>query len=110
MFRLAAAFAGVIATTQALDVYANNRVMAWEDEEDDEELPEKVEFSFQIPDIGALTDKHAPGGYTPKPHVNVVDHVQPALHVDPVPEGYSSTPSHSHTPAAHTHNGGFTTR
>ena len=42
MFRLAAAFVGVIATTQALDVYANNRVMAWEDEEDDEELPEKV--------------------------------------------------------------------
>ena len=43
MFKLATSFAGVIAVTQALDVYANNRVFEdIEAESDDEEMPEKL--------------------------------------------------------------------
>ena len=52
MFKLATSFAGVIAVTQALDVYANNRVFEdIEAEEDDEEMPEKLKFSFDIPEF-----------------------------------------------------------
>ena len=107
MFKLAAAFAGVIATTQALDVYANNRVFAYDDDEDDE-LPEKVEFAF--PDISAHFDQTPPEitNFNIGPVQDVAHH---DVHSDVIPKeltGHSSTPA----PHVETHHkpAGFTTR